>query len=534
MSTVTSFTSERILQIEDNTIVGAAVVGDDLILTKHDTTTINAGNVRGADGAPGLNGDPGPAGTPFTKWVEASVANYPTIDPTGVSDSTSALSTAAAAAVALNGTLVIPPGTYRVDTRVTITLNDNQGLYVIAHGATFVCGSSSTSQGRLFRIVNTAGTTRTVTSIVEAITTANEYGFNNIWRTTLTCSTTPTGIVAGDYVRVFADNAVEGADIDVRVGQTCSVVAVNGNDVVVSGVLRDNFSTNPRLARLSAAQFTWSGGNFTDSAAILAASVGCGELIETRLLIRPRLENMSFINVMGPAIRTRHSYAWRMDDIQFRWLHNQSSAAYGYGINDDGEFGIATRIHAERVRHAYTTASETWVNGAVEQFGRAYGTKIINGVGHGCMAATWDTHGDAEGIEFHGCTSVDGEGAYHFRGRKCRVFGGSVRGPHQGAVVTCDDASSGDISQAHYISGLVIEDVTGDIFVCSNATDGPATIPSYFVDCQILSRDTTKYIFKAVDSMIEHRGIGVAAGGTRALKTGTGSISLMTVAADTA
>lgn len=45
MPTVTVFTAERMQEIEDNSIVDAAIVGDDLVFTKHDGTTINVGPV---------------------------------------------------------------------------------------------------------------------------------------------------------------------------------------------------------------------------------------------------------------------------------------------------------------------------------------------------------------------------------------------------------------------------------------------------------------------------------------------------------
>lgn len=56
MSTVTVYTAARMQEIEDGAIVDGDVVGDNLILTKHDGSTINAGNVRGATGE---QGDPG-------------------------------------------------------------------------------------------------------------------------------------------------------------------------------------------------------------------------------------------------------------------------------------------------------------------------------------------------------------------------------------------------------------------------------------------------------------------------------------------
>lgn len=53
MTTITGLTAARMQEIIDKTIVDADVVGDDLILTLDDTTTINAGNVRGATGPAG-------------------------------------------------------------------------------------------------------------------------------------------------------------------------------------------------------------------------------------------------------------------------------------------------------------------------------------------------------------------------------------------------------------------------------------------------------------------------------------------------
>ena len=54
MATVTGLTKEAMEDIRDGVIVDADVVGNNLILTKFDATTIDAGNVRGPAGAPGL------------------------------------------------------------------------------------------------------------------------------------------------------------------------------------------------------------------------------------------------------------------------------------------------------------------------------------------------------------------------------------------------------------------------------------------------------------------------------------------------
>ena len=53
MTTVTSLTADRMLAIEAASVVDGDVVGDNLILTKHDGSQINAGSVRGPQGSPG-------------------------------------------------------------------------------------------------------------------------------------------------------------------------------------------------------------------------------------------------------------------------------------------------------------------------------------------------------------------------------------------------------------------------------------------------------------------------------------------------
>lgn len=57
MATVTGFTAARMLEIEDNTVVDGSVVGNNLILEKHNGTTIDAGNVRGPQGIQGIPGE---------------------------------------------------------------------------------------------------------------------------------------------------------------------------------------------------------------------------------------------------------------------------------------------------------------------------------------------------------------------------------------------------------------------------------------------------------------------------------------------
>ena len=53
MGSVTGYTKERMQAIEAGTVVSGVVSGDDLILTRHDGVSFDAGHVRGATGAAG-------------------------------------------------------------------------------------------------------------------------------------------------------------------------------------------------------------------------------------------------------------------------------------------------------------------------------------------------------------------------------------------------------------------------------------------------------------------------------------------------
>lgn len=57
MGEVTSYTAERMQQIEDAAVIDGNIVGDDLVLVRFDGSTILAGNVRGPQGPAGSTGD---------------------------------------------------------------------------------------------------------------------------------------------------------------------------------------------------------------------------------------------------------------------------------------------------------------------------------------------------------------------------------------------------------------------------------------------------------------------------------------------
>ena len=66
MGTITGYTAARTQQIEDSAIVNGSVVAGKLILTRHDTTSFDAGSVVGPIGLTGLTGANGTGITSIT------------------------------------------------------------------------------------------------------------------------------------------------------------------------------------------------------------------------------------------------------------------------------------------------------------------------------------------------------------------------------------------------------------------------------------------------------------------------------------
>lgn len=84
MTTVTGLTAARMAEVEGDSIVNAALSGDNLILTRGDSTTIDVGSVRGPQGSPG-SGDATVTRNTFTpSWTGVTPGTGGSVSNTGV------------------------------------------------------------------------------------------------------------------------------------------------------------------------------------------------------------------------------------------------------------------------------------------------------------------------------------------------------------------------------------------------------------------------------------------------------------------
>lgn len=94
MATITGLTAARMLAIEAASIVSGAISGDNLILTKFDGSTVNAGNVRGPQGPTGPDGNP--IGTFIMGGWASEPANYKFLNGQTITDGAITYATIAA------------------------------------------------------------------------------------------------------------------------------------------------------------------------------------------------------------------------------------------------------------------------------------------------------------------------------------------------------------------------------------------------------------------------------------------------------
>lgn len=450
--------------------------------------------------------------------VYATPQAFSGIDRTGATSSVAGL-LAAFNATPDGGILVIPPGTYKIDSVLTL---QNKHVTIWAYGAHFIYSSATAAivmQGSM-------GTTYTATGAPTQTTSTAFARGEQLAVTTVTLSATPTGYAVGDHVKIVSDDTASPANV--KCGQVMMVVAVSGTTVTLNGHLRGTFSTNVRVAKMpgnstGAYRMKWFGGlGYHDSTVMASGSAGYA-LLQASRLVQPLIRDFHVINASGPAVYTGHTYKARIIDLTVERLLD-GGAVYGYGLNDGGELTLCRGLVAERIRHAYTTGAAQGTN--IGDYGRCYGAIVVDGICHGSTQVAWDTHGDGDEVTFLNCHAIDCYYGFQLRGTRNKVLGGRVKGGSYPGAVQITSADGTSSSYGHYIGGgLQLEDIKGPAFWFD--TDSVETVPNTIGDVHIRSRDTSKYIIDTdVPVLVEPNGIKVAAGGTRQVIRANGSIAM--------
>lgn len=387
--------------------------------------------------------------------VVASTHRFPGIDPTGETDSTDGLQTAIHTAPS-GGTVVIPRGRYRIDSRLTIY--DGKSAHIVATGATLVQNSANP-------VLTLLGVYEDVLAVSAVNRVERAYPSGKAFVSTLALSPPPDWR-AGDIVKVVADDVlperrVGNGTIECRVGQFAVIEAVEASQVVLRGVLRDSYTNNVRVTRVTNQTLSLVGGTFETSPDKLDQDLG--PIMSFTNLLAPRLTDVHIPRIADMGIQMVSCLGYEIRNARVGAApDNFSGGQYGYGILDNScNFGRIIGGTFTHVRHAYTDDTpQVGTNSSVHGYGRTYGTAIIGARASATSAAAFDTHHSSESVHFLGCMASGGvplgsnSVGFQLRGKRHRVTAGTVEDMAIGVSVI-NESTSGE-SWGHWVDGLSV------------------------------------------------------------------------------
>lgn len=377
-----------------------------------------------------------------------NAGNYGALDPTGVADC-SAILQAAINETSDGGTLLIPPGTYRVNTTISTV---GKSLIINAPGVTLV---NYTSNGPAIDIRGGMETTYTVSAVTPGTVTID----GNAVPTLDLAVPASTGYVAGDVIKLVADDAIPGGRAAVggsvaRVGQFLSVNSSTSTTVtVLSSGLMDPFTTNIRVARIKQKTCVVNGLTVT-----VDPSSASGFGVRIFEMVNPTLNGVTVQQSMGAGFTMVGCYGYTLNSPTVGYGNN--TGQFGYGITDTScAFGRVNGLVARNVRHAYTDGTNQIAAGSnsLHQFGRTHGTVVVNSVAHSTTGTGFDTHQYSRGVRFENCQTYNaGTAGFALRGQQHTINNCRAVNPATGLMIFSEDPTDGD-SWGHTVDNLTIE-----------------------------------------------------------------------------
>ncbi|RFA08336.1 hypothetical protein B7R54_03170 [Subtercola boreus] len=275
------------------------------------------------------------------------------------------------------------------------------------------------------------------------------------------------GWVRGDVLKIVSDDIIpEGrpgsSGLESRLGEFVVVRTANGQTITLAGLLREDYSTNVRVAKISEKTFALEGAEFETTAAGLTSNYG--SLIYLYRLKNPTVSRVKVVNSSSAVIHFASCFGYSVYDADIAYaVDNPQNSQVGYGVFDNASsYGRVIGGLFRHVRHAYTDdTGRIATNSALTGYGRTYGARIIGGSALNTTSNSWDTHHCSEGTEFISCTatgglaeSTFGQAGFGIRGKNHRVTNGTVLNMDTGVNVF--NESGGGETHGTVISNLVV------------------------------------------------------------------------------
>lgn len=410
----------------------------------------------------------------LTLTVVASAANYPGIDPTGVTDCSTALQ-ASLDAVPDGGTWEFPRGVYQcaglVSTGKSIHIRASQATFVQAQNLTILTLRGAWDSA--IPVVSIASVNVTIAGLPQPVA---ELTF-----------AAPPAWVLGDRVRVFSDDVIpEGrpeVSAEMRKGEFAVVYEVVGNAVRLMGPLQDGgYDTAPQAARMQSKTVTidrWS--SYTPDAG-LTALWNYSQLFVASM-VQPTIGSVSIAQGGGSGVILKSCHSAFLSNVNVSNLaDNPGNGQYGYGVSDYASEGT-TIVGGlwRRLRHGYTTDCGRVAAGSTdpEAHGRCRGGRIVGVRAEGTTSAAFDTHHGSEFTTFTDCVATGCAVGFSLRGRYERVVNPVVVGcrtglrcfvePEGGQVYGCEFVNS---TVRGSVVGADVSDILNHGWVVATFTGG--------------------------------------------------------------
>lgn len=374
-------------------------------------------------------------------------------DNTGTTDSASAFQSAINNAPN-GGCIFIPAGSYLIGSAITNVVGGvYKSFHIHATGARII----STANTRIFDFRGRFEDVSIVGSITETAPTSGD----RTWLTTLHF-TNSLSWKAGDVIKIVADDEIPDArpgngTLASRVGQWGVVFSVSGTSVTIRGRLRDPFTTNVRIGRITHTTVNIEGGIFsrTDSG---IASLYPTSLISFHTMANPQMQNVSIYRSSGTAIQFLSCAGWSVRGLDIGYVADDSSAGvFAYGIMDASSYGGSlSSSRFRRLRHAYTDDSYRIAANTPEisEYGRTYGAVVTDCIAEDTYSTSFDTHGSSEGATFSNLTVVNAAWPVALRGRYHRLKNLRATDCYQGVIIF--DEVNGNETHGHTLEDIII------------------------------------------------------------------------------
>jgi hypothetical protein len=310
----------------------------------------------------------------------------------------------------------------------------------------------------------------------------------------------PTTLKVGDVVKIISDdeidNAYQGGGTSTtkkRKGEFATVYYISGNDVYLSGRLRETYLTNIRLVKLKDTTFKMEGLTFDvdpigDSALWNRVLVKFVAAKKVNIDISCLNSYDSFVLMLGV-----YDYRAKVDANNCR--NEPSNNRYGYGINDSScGNGVIYNSTFTNCRHGFTTSTGYIEvgSGNIENYGKSDTVTVIDSFGIGCSNSPFDVHEEAYSVTFDNChakgnvAGASGSGAgFQARAKKIKFVNCSAKNTRQGFYVfeqyagTTDDVQIINCDTSNVETSLYIKGSTGSGIKVRNVKVSGGKFESY-------------------------------------------------------